>query len=364
MTHPYSNLPTSAFWRTGVSDVSPLELENIYVPRFAIDRNTAIASAGSCFAQHIGRQFRERGYRFLDLEPAPPLLNPDRHEAFGFGLYSARYGNLYSMRQLLQLFRRAYGEFTPRESEWLCDDGRAFDPFRPSIEPGGFSSREELRRDTDYHLSMVRRLLPQTELFVFAFGLTESWVCTADGAVLPTCPGTVAGEFDASRHHFHNFRYEEVIDDARQFIALARRHNPAIRFLFTVSPVPLTATASGKHVLPSTVYSKSVLRAVCGALYEEYEEVDYFPSYELVTSHPMRGMFFHPNLRGVSKVGVQHVMKTFFEAHGETGSMPAVPETRPETKVEEVKQRRLQRRARKQGRDAACDEEILENFAK
>ena len=185
MTHPYSNLPTSAFWRTGVSDVSPLELENIYVPRFAIDRNTAIASAGSCFAQHIGRQFRERGYRFLDLEPPPPLLNPDRHEAFGFGLYSARYGNLYSMRQLLQLFQRAYGEFTPRESEWLCDDGRAFDPFRPSIEPGGFSSREELRRDTDYHLSMVRRLLPQTELFVFAFGLTESWVCMADGAVLP-----------------------------------------------------------------------------------------------------------------------------------------------------------------------------------
>ena len=37
--------------------------------------------------------------------------------------------------------------------------------------------------------------------------------------------------------------------------------NPKARLVLTVSPVPLAATASGSHVLPATIYSKSVLRA-------------------------------------------------------------------------------------------------------
>lgn len=327
--HPYADLPAEALWRRAVAERSPLHLEHLYRPRFPLSRETRIAAAGSCFAQHIGRQFKERGYAFLDAEPAPGMLPEGQRREHGYDLYSARYGNLYSARQLLQLVQRAQGTFTPLDEAWE-EDGRWYDPFRPTIEPAGFASLEELRAMREHHLGAVRSLLEQADVFVFTFGLTEAWIDTRDGAVFPLCPGTAHGTFDAERHAFHNFSWPEVMADFEEFMRLAREVNPAIRFLVTVSPVPLTATASGQHVLTASVASKSILRAVCAELVARYEHVDYFPSYELVSSHPMRAMFFDPNLRTVAPRGVAHVMGTFFEAHeGAPGSGSSREAVRP-----------------------------------
>jgi len=351
MDNPYQQQPQRAFWRSAVADLSAIEMHGVYQPSFAITPDMRIAAAGSCFAQHIAAQFKARGFGFLDTEPAPPMLDADSAKEFGYGLYSARYGNIYSVRQLVQLFDRAASRFAPRDDIWETN-GKYYDPFRPTIQPGGFASEAELRLDRDFHLCQVARLLEQTDLFVFTFGLTEAWVNRHDGAVLPTCPGTHAGRYDPETYAFKNFRVSEVLEDAESFIAMARRHNPAMRFLFTVSPVPLTATATDQHVLPATVYSKSVLRAACGELMEAHDFVDYFPSYELVASHPMRGIFFRPNMRNVAAEGVARVMDIFFAAHG--AAAPVAPSATEEQASEP---------ATVSG-DPACDEEILEFFQK
>ena len=70
-----------------------------------------------------------------------------------------------------------------------------------------------------------------------------------------------------------NFRVTQVLGDIREAFDFVRDRNPRIRFLITVSPVPLVATAEDRHVLVSTVYSKSVLRAVCGELEAQYDDV-------------------------------------------------------------------------------------------
>jgi hypothetical protein len=341
MTHnPYKDLPPTAFWRSGVADLNALEIGGIYSRRFVIDKDEPIAAAGSCFAQHIAREFKRREFNFLDLEPAPPLLRSPQE--YGYEMYSARYGNIYSARQFLQLLRRAYSTFRPKEAIWK-DGERFIDPFRPSIEPNGFSSESDLIASRDFHLARVRELFETAQVFVFTFGLTEAWTSREDGAVFPSCPGTVAGTFDDDRHQFQNFGFTEILTDIEELLAAVRSINPMIRFLFTVSPVPLTATASGEHVLPATVYSKSVLRAVCGELLRRYEFVDYFPSYELVASHPMRAMFFDPNLRTVSARGVQHVMSAFF------GATPSVETAAPHEA--------------RHPDDVFCDEASLEKYA-
>lgn len=329
-------------------------MEDIYTPRFPIPRDMRIVAAGSCFAQHIGRQFKDRGYNFIDLEPPPPLFPPAKFGEFGFDLYSARYGNVYSARQLLQMFQRAYGRFEPEESAWPEKNGRVRDPFRPAIEPEGFVDRSEMEKERAYHLSRVRQLLKAADLFVFTFGLTEAWECIGDGTVLPTCPGTIGGTYDPERYRFKNFTFSEVMADAEAFIALALSENPDMKFLFTVSPVPLTATASGDHVLPATVYSKSILRAVCGELKAKYECVDYFPSFELVASHPMRALSYMPNLRAVAPQGVGMVMDTFFAAHGGLKE-----ETKPWPKDAKSGKRTADPA---KSDDVVCEEEILEVF--
>ena len=92
-----------------------------------------------------------------------------------------------------------------------------------------------------------------------------------------------------------------------------RAVNPKLKILLTVSPVPLTATATDQHVMVATMQSKSILRAVAGALAGDDPDVDYFPSYEIVSSPPFRGVFFEPNQRNVTESGVNFVMQTFFD---------------------------------------------------
>ncbi|MEO0370923.1 MAG: GSCFA domain-containing protein [Pseudomonadota bacterium] len=347
MQNPYVSQPPSAFWNTAVSEFSPMEMDGVYEPRFEITKDMRISAAGSCFAQHIARQFRLRGYNFMDFEPAPSLVDEETADEFGYGHYSARYGNIYSVRQLIQLFARAYDRFTPADKVWE-NGGRFYDPFRPSIQKGGFATKAECLLERDHHLNCVKAMLEQTDVFVFTFGLTEAWENTTDRAVLPTCPGTIAGEFDPSVYAFKNFRFAEVLRDTKTFIRFAHEHNPDMKFLFTVSPVPLKATATDQHVLPATVYSKSVLRAVCGELMMEHNFVDYFPSYELVASHPMRGAFYRPDMRDVAAEGVARVMDIFFRAQGDAGIDQQTLSDAPKVAV---------------AADVHCDEEILEMFS-
>ncbi len=321
--NPYHAQSEKAFWRSAVSEKSLFDIEEIYSPKF--DLWTAkVATAGSCFAQHIGKALREGGLGYLDVEPPPPMLPPQCLGRYGYSLFSARYGNIYNSRQLLQLFERAFGIFRPTETAWETD-GRWADPFRPTIEPGGFGSHDELRECQSAHFDAVRKLFESLDVLVFTLGLTETWISTADGAAYPMCPGTAAGTFDPTKYRFVNLPYSEIRDDLEKFIRRLHSINPGAKLLLTVSPVPLTATATKQHVISATMYSKSVLRAVAGDLCETLDCVDYFPSYELIAGPAARGTFFEPNMRAVSAAGVAYVMGKFF-AHRPAGiaGAPAV----------------------------------------
>ena len=115
----------------------------IFKEKIDILEDTRIATAGSCFAQHISRHLKKNGYNVLDFEPAPPGLQNDMHQKYGFSMYSARYGNIYTVRQLLQLTLEAAGTSTPTNYIWE-KNGRFFDALRPNIEPDGLDSLEEL----------------------------------------------------------------------------------------------------------------------------------------------------------------------------------------------------------------------------
>lgn len=319
MTSPYQGLEPRAFWRSGVTGRADFDPGELFRPSFAVTRSQRIATAGSCFAQHVGRTLKKAGYNVLDLEPLPESLrgrvSAEVAQAHGYGLYSARYGNVYTIRQLLQLFQEALGQFTPAHPVWERD-GRFYDALRPGIEPKGFASAEEMARHRVWHLKAVADLMQQTDIMVFTFGLTEAWVSRgADGTVYPTAPGTIAGDFDPELYELKNFSYPEIVSDFVQVRQILRGFNPRLRFIVTVSPVPLMATASGEHVEVATVYSKSVLRAACGTISTRFKNVDYFPSYEVITSQTARGAYYEPNLRNVNARGVETAMGLFMAAH-------------------------------------------------
>lgn len=310
---PYTTLPPSAYWRRGVAGVAATALDPVTAVRFRLDRQTRIATAGSCFAQHIARHIRTGGGTCLITEPGHPLLGAARLAAFNYGTFTARFGNIYTTRHLRQLLERAYGLRQAEDDIWQDEDGRFIDPFRPFIQPGGFHSRAEYDADRHVHYAAVRRMVETADVFVFTLGLTEAWENTSDGMVYAVCPGCGAGRHVTGQSRFHNFTLPEVHEDLVSAITFMRARNPQLKVLLTVSPVPLIATFSGQHVLAATTYSKSVLRVAAQMVVDADPGVDYFPSFEIITGGFNRGAYYAADLREIDDSGVSHAMRVFFD---------------------------------------------------
>ncbi|MGQ7793747.1 GSCFA domain-containing protein [Faunimonas sp. B44] len=347
--HPYADLPSAAFWSTAVAGTPAAEIANIYTPKVRLTSKMPVATAGSCFAQHVARALGKAGHRVLDTEPPPRGLLADQCARYGYATYSARYGNIYTVRQLLQLAEEATGARRAEEIVWE-KEGRFYDALRPAVEPNGLPTAEEVVAQRVHHLAAVREMFSRMQFFVFTLGLTEAWRDKKTGTVFPTAPGVIAGRFDPSRFEFVNFDHAEMVRDFRLFMRLVLdlRGKRPFNVLLTVSPVPLTATASGQHVLAATTLSKARLRSVAATLTESIQRVDYFPSYEIITNPAARGGFFASNLRSVTPAGVDVVMSTFLASHGAASRPVSAETTAPVVPDDED--------------DVVCEEALLEAF--
>ncbi|MEL6479422.1 MAG: GSCFA domain-containing protein [Pseudomonadota bacterium] len=353
--NPYRRLPPKHWWSRSVAAVAPEDIDPVGTPKFQIAPDDKVVTAGSCFAQHIGRRFQADGLNFHITEPVPEELRETS------SVFSARYGNVYTAKQLLQLVERAYGRFQPVDDAWEEPDDRFRDPYRPTVTPDGFESREALAEARETHLAAVRRAVEEADVFVFTLGLTEAWVNRQDGAVYPIVPGASGGRYDPDFHVFRNFQIHEVTRDLTTALARIRDVNPGCRALITVSPVPLIATREKKHVLAATTYSKSVLRVAAEMVCRGNAQNDYFPSYEIITGAPTRGRYFLEDLREVAPEGVDHVMRVLYRHY-----VQAEQETVAEAPVEETPAPPMSRDAQiaemeRLGK-AVCDEEALGRF--
>ena len=353
--NPYENLPQKSFWKLAVGTVKPLEVDQLWSPKFNLTESDKFVTYGSCFAQHIGRALKARGFNWTDVEPAPYGLSDANKKVFNYGVFSSRTGNIYTSTLLRQWTRWACGLDLVPDEVWE-QDGRFYDPFRPAIEPNGFASVEEMRDSQRFAIASFKESIEICDYFVFTMGLTESWFHSVHGYEYPMCPGTIAGEFVEGSHIFLNQDYAQVNKALIETIELMKSMNPNIKFIVTVSPVPLTATKSGNHVLTATTYSKSVLRAVAGHLSSTIECVDYFPSYEIITAPVFGGQFYEENRRGVTTKGVSFVMDSFFKC------LSGIKPQQPRIQTTEVKE--LTKPDQQSAQDLLnCEEAVLDAFA-
>ena len=315
--NPYQDLADHQFWRRAVAGVERFRFDPVVGTRFRIGPTQRVATAGSCFAQHISSRLSRIGFNYYVTERGEQLDAAARKEE-NYGVFSARYGNIYPSRQLVQLLQECQGRRTPAERVWQRHDGRFVDALRPQISAAGHASPDEVLAARAVHLDAVREMFAHCEVFVFTFGLTEAWRSRIDGTVYPIAPGVSAGEFDPVRHEFVNLDIHDVMQDMQQFLDALWQLNPGVKVVFTVSPVPLIATYENRNVLVSTTYSKSVLRVAADMLYRQYaERVEYFPSYEIITGNYSNAVYYEPDYRGINAIGVDHAMRCFLRHYTE-----------------------------------------------
>lgn len=342
MPNPYEAKGPDQFWRSAVAAVSPRSVRPLPAKAFKIPHQARIATAGSCFAQEVAKVLVTLPHvEFVQTE----INSPDQP------MFSALYGNIYTVRQLRQLLLEAFSLRPQINVAWSRADGRWVDAHRPAMFAEGFDSPAEVATTRAQHLAAVREIFTKCTIFVFTLGLTEAWTSESGDAVFPIAPGVVAEDPSSSAYQFHNFTYDEVLSDLGDVIEQLRVINPALRCILTVSPVPLVATYTDEHVLVATTHSKSILRAVCSAAESKWENVFYFPSYEIISGHYNGGAYYDPNKRTIDRAGVNHVMEVFKEAY-------FVKEERP-LKPQKEDVRTMLDEAFKAGDKVICDEELI-----
>ena len=310
--NPYKSQSDKAFWSRSVS--TNFDSQNLIDSSTQLLRGKdKVTSAGSCFASNLVPYIESAGLTYLRTEQLPHVFS-SLGQNLGYANFSAAYGNIYTTRQLLQLYLRSLGEFKPSDDKWV-QEMSVIDAFRPGLKFPA-SSVEEFELHTKSHLRATREAFETADVFVYTFGLTEAWVSRIDGATYPACPGTIAGTYDPKKYEFRNFSVEEIVSDMSIFVEKLRGRNPKVRFILSVSPVPLVATATDQHVLTASTYSKSVLRVAADELSRNFKDVTYFPAYEIITGPQAPKEYFEDDRRNVSKLGIEKVMNTLIQSSG------------------------------------------------
>lgn len=311
--HPYRKFPDRQFWNRTVSTTPWADVFLGQPAKFRLTPGDRVASAGSCFARRIAEHLSASGFNYELFESCHPLMEAKALD-YGYGTFSCRYGNIYTTRQLRQLFDEALGVRPPIFRFARLGPDSFVDLMRPNLgKAANFGSVEEAKADRLYHLSRVREMIEQMEAFVFTLGLTEAWADETANIVYGSHPAVILNTLQADNIAPINLDYEEVVADLEYVLDLVGRHSKCggPRVVLTVSPVALAATHQDSHVLTATTYSKSVLRAAAGKVAATHPKVDYFPSYEIFSLAQSFGQFLAEDLRDVNGRGVGVAMHTF-----------------------------------------------------
>ncbi|WP_443645542.1 GSCFA domain-containing protein [Candidatus Ponderosibacter sp. Uisw_141_02] len=308
--HPYSFYPPENFWKTGVAELDWEELCLKSKSKFKLATSDKISTAGSCFAQHIASHLNAVGLNHYIEEKAPYFMTKQRLEELNYNVFSARYGNIYTVKQFRQLIEFAFN-VRRRSTVFAKTDLGYFDLLRPLIQPQGFGTLHDLECDREYHLNCVRKVFEGASCFIFTLGLIEYWSDQNHDVAFPICPGTKIGVFDPSKHALNISSYTETVHDLYWCIDFCREVNPKMNWIFTVSPVALAATAQDQHVLLATSAAKSLLRAALEEVCGQNINCEYFPSFEITSHIASKGAYLSPDKRNIAMSGVAHAMKEF-----------------------------------------------------
>ena len=270
---------------------------------------------GSCFAINVRRVLRERGFDVhprtseIEVDPATQHIGRDR---------PLNHYDTFTIRQEIEraLDPDAWSlDAVPstggRQVQWAPEGGSFVqDPARMWV----FGADVDALADLSARITEASRVaLEVADVIIISLGLIETWVDDETGRHVWSA-GVRGTSLDPERFRFHLSTYEENLDNVRWICDALAAHRPGARIVLTVSPVGLGRTFTGRDVVVANTYSKSVLRAVAGAVEAERSDVTYWPSYEIAT----RANLFGGDLRHITDTGVEFIVNRFVAAHTTT----------------------------------------------
>jgi hypothetical protein len=236
---------------------------------------------GSCFADHIGNLLS--AYKFKT------LLNP--------------FGVIYNPHSIFRLLIDSTNNRGLDENGLFEYEGiyRHFD-FHSDISAG---SKDEFYRRYERASADTREFTRTAEWLIISMGTSIVFEHKNYRKIVSNCHKLPGGEF--------NQRFlspEEILSEFESFYHSVSGMNKRLKIILTVSPV--------RHIrstLEKNSQSKAILRYVAGQLAEKWDNVKYFPSYELMMDDLRDYRFYMPDMLHPNEVAIDYIWKKFTDAY-------------------------------------------------
>lgn len=284
-------------------------------PSFKLKRTDKIFTMGSCFAREIENALSSKGI--------PLLLNghgvmPERFESWneekqtGGGVPKGRISrgvfHKYTTHSMYFDIDRAFNGNQHEDQGLLEINGKWFDPHAAGLALTDLDTALESRARVDAGMATVA----EADVVIITLGLTESWRELRHGLIMNRPPRGADLVKNADLFEFIDFGYDDIYAELVRTIEIIKdRRGPEVKFVISVSPVP-SSTFSDRDIVEASVGSKSTLRTAAESVSRKFENVDYFPSYEMVTLSP-RGLAWKEDAVHVQRDMVRLVTQTFID---------------------------------------------------
>ncbi len=296
-----------------------------FTPSFTFSRKDRILTIGSCFAREIEHRLETLGFDLPMTQVSIP--QEERYTKTANDIISK-----FTVQSMENELNWSLGETEPPPPEKLfleVGDGLWHDPqLVNNTHPGSMERVIERRAMVQAAVAQA----PSCRVVIITLGLAEAWFDQETSLYLNTAPPQPALKRYPGRFSLDVLSYEDIFSSLERIHALLqRRGHPDFKVLITVSPVPFKATFSGQDAIVANSYSKAVQRAACQAFVQRHDNVDYFPSFEIVTMSNRELVYERDNLHiGQSVVStiVDQVLTNYSPDVEFTRTKVGLPKTR------------------------------------
>src|ERR1700693_3953465 len=278
-------------------------------PKFKLRRDDKFYAIGSCFARGLEYSLRSRKIAVESAAPEFARLVPVNKEPSGLGFIN-KY-NTFSILNELRWALEPAAAFPVKSIAQVTETTWSDPHTSPTLKLVGFEETLERRA----LLQTVTKRVTNCRAVILTLGLVEVWRDIEADVYLNQTPIPSLFKTQPHRYEFHLTSFAQNWANLEAIHALLSRYgHPDLHIVVTVSPVPLLATFSKMDVVLATSYAKSLLRAVAQEGAAAHENVDYFPSYEIV-QNSQRDAIWEPDLIHVKVAGLHHIMEVFLQSY-------------------------------------------------
>jgi hypothetical protein len=167
------------------------------------------------------------------------------------------------------------------------------------------NSKEELERELNTTHKNVNHFLRKANFLVITLGSSIVHQLRENRQVVSNCHKTPATSFKKEM-----LSVQEIIMRFRLMYDALKMQNIKIKILLTVSPVRHT-----RETLQLNSVSKSILRTACYHLEQDFEDVHYFPSYEIMMDDLRDYRYYATDMIHPNEQAEQYIFEKFAQTY-------------------------------------------------